>query len=39
MSSGCGHLPKLVTVNRVGADGKPYQSVQHEPCSCGVPQK
>ncbi|MFB7076492.1 hypothetical protein [Streptomyces sp. NPDC056308] len=27
---------KMVTVNRVGADGKPYQSVEMQPCpSCG----
>lgn len=37
--SGCGHPAKLVTVNRVGADGKSYESVQHAPCSCTVPQK
>lgn len=35
--SGCGHPPTLVTVNLVGADGKPYQSVKHEPCTCGTP--
>lgn len=34
--SACGHQPTLITVNSVGADGKPFQSVRHEPCKCGV---
>lgn len=33
--SSCGHPPRLVTVNHVGADGKPYQTVMHKPCQCG----
>ncbi|POG43447.1 hypothetical protein BV881_31860 [Streptomyces sp. ZL-24] len=33
--SSCGHPPRLVTVNAIGADGKPYQAVRHEPCQCG----
>ncbi|MEU3907272.1 hypothetical protein AB0F20_26205 [Streptomyces goshikiensis] len=35
--SDCGHPPTLVTVNSVGADGQPYQSVKHEPCTCRTP--
>jgi hypothetical protein len=37
--SSCGHPPRLVVVNHVGADGKPYQSVRHEPCQCGGGKK
>jgi hypothetical protein len=33
--SSCGHPPRLVVINLVGSDGKPYQSVRHEPCQCG----
>lgn len=33
--SSCGHSPRLVTVNQTGADGKKFQSVRHEPCTCG----
>lgn len=33
--SSCGHPPRLVTINKSGADGKPIQGVRHEPCQCG----
>jgi hypothetical protein len=36
--SACGHPPRVVVVNLIGADGKPYQSVRHEPCQCGGKQ-
>lgn len=31
-SSCCGSGTRMVTVNRVGADGTPYQSVENENC-------
>lgn len=33
--SSCGHPARLITVNKTGADGKPYQGVRSEPCQCG----
>jgi hypothetical protein len=36
--SACGHPPRVVVVNHIGADGKVYQSVRHEPCQCGGKQ-
>ncbi|MEW1724301.1 hypothetical protein [Streptomyces sp. NPDC093109] len=35
MSAPCGHPDRLITYNRTGADGKRYQGVGHEPCTCG----
>ncbi|MFC9431624.1 hypothetical protein [Streptomyces sp. NPDC056987] len=35
MSASCGHPDKLVTYNKSGADGRSYQAVRHEACTCG----